>query len=170
MGDTPMTTRLRLTLGLIVAASLASSALVVAVLAQRATPAPSAAQATQIPGQSATLLPDGRWLLLGGETTNGMLGSATLLDPRTGVSTLLSSSLSVPRANHTATVVPDGSVLIVGGRDGAGAVASIERFDPSTQTFTVIGIEGSTPRSGHTATLLTDGRLLVVGGTADSSS
>jgi RHS repeat-associated protein len=121
-------------------------------------------------GQSGTQLPDGRWLLLGGEGARGVVGSGSIVDPQAGRSTPISGSLSVPRADHTATVLADGSVLIIGGRNADGVVPLAELFDPVTQAFTVMPIRGNVPRGSHTATLLSDGRVLVAGGTNGGTS
>jgi RHS repeat-associated protein len=116
-------------------------------------------------GASATLLPDGRWLLLGGQGAQGALSAATIWDPQTQSSTPLSRHLQQARAWHSATVLPDSTVLIFGGVDGNGqAVGSAELFDPATQTFRTLPPTGLTPRASHTATLLTDGHVLIVGG------
>jgi YD repeat-containing protein len=118
-----------------------------------------------VPGQSATRLPDGRWLLLGGEGPGGPTSTATLVDPATGTRTPVPSGLIHPRAWHSATVLPDGTVWIFGGvGPGGGVVADAELFDPTTQTFAPVSTPGLQPRAGHTATLLTDGRMLVAGG------
>jgi RHS repeat-associated protein len=119
-------------------------------------------------GQSATQLPDGRWLLLGGEGSTGTLAAGEFVDAATGVAAPLAGALTIPRADHTATVLPDGSVLIVGGHNETGSVATAELFDPPTQTFTTWPIAGSVPRAGHTTTVLSDGRLLVAGGVNDA--
>src|SRR5262245_50428408 len=66
-------------------------------------------------GASATLLPDGRWLLLGGERGHRVRATAVLTDPRTGTTTVLPAGLGIARAWHTATVLPDGTVLVLGG-------------------------------------------------------
>ena len=119
--------------------------------------APGAAQT----GQSATLLPDGRWLLIGGEGSRG----AVQIRDVDGRTTLLPVTPLTPRAWHTATVLSDGSVLIVGGTDARGTVlAAPERYTPGTQTFEPLSADGLAPRARHTATLLTDGRVLIVGG------
>ena len=116
-------------------------------------------------GQSATLLPDGRWLLLGGEGPTGPVLSAALRNERTGMTTVLSAQLGQARAWHTATLLPDGTVLILGGVDATGRVLeSVERFDPNTERFEPVFASGLTPRAFHTATLLTDGRVLIAGG------
>ena len=119
-----------------------------------------------LPGQSATLLPDGRWLLLGGEGEKGLLSTATVKDARTGESAPITGSLREPRAWHSATMLPDGTVLIYGGIGHAGQVlSSAESFNPDTQRFEALPSPGLAPRAHHTATLLTNGQLLIAGGT-----
>jgi RHS repeat-associated protein len=119
---------------------------------------------SSLTGQSATLLSDGRWLLLGGEGPQGVTGAAVLWDARTGVGRPLSASLQHPRAWHTATVMPDGSILVLGGLGPAGAVVEeAERFLPASEAFEAAG-SAPQARASHTATLLTDGRLLLAGG------
>jgi N-acetylneuraminic acid mutarotase len=63
---------------------------------------------------TATLLPDGKVLVLGGEGHSGYLGSSELYDPNTGKWNF-TSNLSSPRNAYTATLLADGKVLIVGG-------------------------------------------------------
>ena len=112
-------------------------------------------------GRSATLLPDGRWLLIGGQRTPGLV---QLRGPDGSITTLNASPLA-PRAWHTATLLADGSILVVGGVDARGAVlAAPERFDPGSATFERLPADGFAPRTNHTATLLSDGRVLLVGG------
>jgi RHS repeat-associated protein len=113
-------------------------------------------------GQSATRLPDGRWLLVGGEdapTTAVLWDASTRTATRTG-------PLQAPRAWHSATLLADGTVLLLGGRNEGALVETPEIFDPGTGRFTWMPIAGATPRASHTATLLTDGRVLVAGGSA----
>jgi RHS repeat-associated protein len=117
-------------------------------------------------GQSATLLPDGRQLLIGGERAPA---AVAIKDPSTGRVTAVRAAPQVPRAWHSATVLADGSVLVLGGVDSNGIVVSApERFIPSTQTFEPLPPTGFAPRAHHTATTLTDGRVLVVGGASPS--
>src|SRR5215207_9708392 len=66
-------------------------------------------------GQSATLLPDGSWLLLGGEGEGGPQRDAYLKDAATGGVRALTGGLLSGRAWHTATLLPDGGVLVLGG-------------------------------------------------------
>src|SRR5713226_5392793 len=65
-------------------------------------------------GQSATLLPDGRMLLLGGEGADGRVTNAAVIkDLESGVLRPLPAALNLARAWHTATVLPDGTVLVL---------------------------------------------------------
>jgi RHS repeat-associated protein len=123
----------------------------------------SALGPTLAPGQTATLLPDGRWLLLGGETRSGLSAAAGLWDPRTQLTTPLTARMGTPRAWHTATILPDGSVLVAGGvgPDG-GVTGALERFELTTEHVVTLG--SAIPRAQHTATLLSDGRVLLTGG------
>jgi hypothetical protein len=164
-----MTTRTRLILGFTIGTALSSGAFVFTTAdAQRPEPtSPLATQTAGPQGQTATLLPDGRWLLLGGETSGGVSRAAAIVDPSTGTTSVLGTSMMVARAGHTATVLPDGTVLIVGGREAFGQLAGVaELFDPDSGAFMPIAFEGGTARAGHSATLLSDGRVLVAGGTA----
>jgi RHS repeat-associated protein len=133
--------------------------------------ADSTPESATITGQSKTLMPDGRWLLLGGESAHGPVNSASFEDPSTGTIVLLPTGLLQPRAWHTATLLPDGRVLIFGGTGSDGRVVTeAEVFDPLTQQFEAFAVEGITPRSHHTATLLMDGTVLFVGGESDDGA
>jgi hypothetical protein len=59
-----------------------------------------------LPGQSATRLSDGRWLLIGGEGMGGPFSTASILDPQTGITTQVPGRLQLARAWHSATVLP----------------------------------------------------------------
>src|SRR5436190_11413947 len=126
-------------------------------------PSPSrdGSKSSTVAGQTATRLPDGRWLFVGGE---GEEASTVVWTPETGALAQTTGHLLSPRARHSATVLPDGTVLIAGGHKGSGLVETPEVFDPGTNTFTPFTIVGATARQGQSATLLLDGRVLVVGG------
>ena len=116
-------------------------------------------------GQSATLLPSGLWLLLGGEGDDGRpQPGAALVDP-SGEETPLVPAMISARSGHTASVLPNGNVLIVGGVGVDGQlVATAEIFNLDSGQFRIATEVALTPRAFHSATLLTDGRLLIVGG------
>ena len=115
-------------------------------------------------GHTATLLPDGRVLVAGGWTNNGITQAAEIYDPATGLF-LLTGDMTVPRSGHTSTLLANGKVLVAGGLsqpDGDG-VATAELFDPRSGTFSLTG-SLVVARSGQTATLLPSGQVFFVGG------
>ena len=107
---------------------------------------------------TATLLPDGKVLVAGGDD----LGSAELYDPATGMWTA-TGSMATARVFHTATLLSDGRVLVAGGYGENGYLASAELYDPATGVWTATGSMATT-RQWHTATLLPNGQVLVAGG------
>ena len=109
---------------------------------------------------TATLLTDGRVLIVGGSTAAS--AAAEIYDP---VTETFSATVGAPtlRVGHTATLLPSGDVLIVGGQDDQGALASAELYHSRTGSFSPTG-SMSWARAGHTATLLGDGRVLIAGG------
>jgi len=125
-------------------------------------PAGSIAEARY--GHTATLLPDGRVLVVGGYGEDATwLDSAEVWDPTTGEFES-AGSLGVGRHAHSATLLPNGEVLVVGGYGGEWEwLTSAEIWNPETRSFTPAG-ELVEARWRHDAALLPDGRVLVVGG------
>ena len=114
-------------------------------------------------GMTATLLPDGRVLIVGGCCAGPLaVSSAEIYDPKTGKFSL-TGSLATGRYYHTATLLPDGRVLIVGGLGDSGPLASAEAYDPLTGKFAPAG-SMAVRRYYHTATRLSDDQVLIIGG------
>ncbi len=114
-------------------------------------------------GYSATLLPNGKVLVAGGQNTFTALSSAQLYEPTTGT-WVATGSLSSERTGHTATLLPNGKVLVTGGKDRAGVeLRTAELYDSVSGTWSTTN-SLSVARYGHTATLLHGGKVLVSGG------
>lgn len=117
---------------------------------------------------TATLLPDGRVLIVGGRHEAEILSSAEVFDPAIGESHLLDAHLHTARLQHTASLLNDGRVLIAGGRSRKGkALDSVELFDPSTQTFSRLPSTLREGRFNHTATVWPTGEIFLAGGRED---
>jgi hypothetical protein len=112
--------------------------------------------------QTATVLQDGRVLVVGGsqEAEADQLATAEIFDPKTNVWSA-AASMTYPRARHTATQLADGRVLVAGGL-GPGRGNS-EIYDPRTNAWSPAGNLISA-RANHQAVRLRDGRVLVMGG------
>lgn len=118
-------------------------------------------------GHTATLLPDGRVLIVGGWGISSRSTTAEMYVPAAGEFVYV-KSLPAPRAGHTATLLADGRVLIVGGTS-ARTVFEPEAlvYDPASDQFASAGHLHEV-RAGHTATPLTDGSVLIVGGMGEA--
>ena len=103
-------------------------------------------------GHAATLLPDGRVLLTGGNNK-----SAELYDPTTGTFTA-TGSMRVSRWMHLSILMADGRVLVAGGC----YCVTAEIYDPATGTFALTG-DMNAARFVTGAALLKDGNVLVAG-------
>lgn len=118
---------------------------------------------------AASLLADGRVLVVGGELVGGLAtASAEIYDPASSTWTPV-SGMSAPRAGHTLTTLRDGNLLVAGGDSAGVPSALLEVFDAGTGVFYQAAVL-ATPRSGHAAALLDDGRVLIAGGSDGSSA
>jgi galactose oxidase-like protein len=120
-------------------------------------------------GHTATLLPNGKVMVVGGRGSDfSITADPELYDPGTGQWSV-AGRLNKPRVGgHTATLLPDGRVLVVAGDTGNappdfGRGGTAELYDPSSGTWTLTG-SLNIARSGHSATLLQSGKILVAGG------
>jgi N-acetylneuraminic acid mutarotase len=119
-------------------------------------------------GHSATLLRDGRVLVIGGYTLpQQWLGDAEIYDPSSDTWTQ-TYPLYKHGVTHTATVMKDGRVLVVGGCIGDGVCTErAEIFNPKTDSWIDVPPLQS-DRASHIAQLLDNGHVLVAGGTGAS--
>jgi Galactose oxidase, central domain/Kelch motif len=115
---------------------------------------------------TATLLPDGRVLVVGGQGPRGSDGGylqPEVYDPGSGTWEA-TGAMTSPSMLHTATLLRDGRVLVAGGIVGGNDGGRAEIFDPGSGTWATTGAMVARPRFNQTATLLLDGKVLVVGG------
>ena len=119
---------------------------------------------------TASLLHDGRVLVVGGWRTNGLEGepdkavpAVAIFDPKTDT-WAIGPPLHQGRLGHVALTLPDGRLLVAGGDAKfmeAAPVATGEIFDPATNAWTTFP---ATPRSAFAGALRQDGTVLLAGG------
>lgn len=122
---------------------------------------------------TATLLPNGKVLIIGGESLSVVehnpVAMAELYDPQTKTFTP-AGNLVHPRLGHSSLLLPSGKVVVLGGYsinpstwDRVLGLSAVEEWDPSSMSFSVIGTLIN-ERSGSHAVLRQDGKIEVIGG------
>ncbi len=122
--------------------------------------------ATSRTAHTATLLTDGRVLVVGGSTD----ARAELLD-QNGANPQFTGALATNRLNHAAVILQNAKVMVVGGQSQGGGdyLVSTELFDPATETFSA-GPSLTVARKAPTLNLLHNGNVLICGGQSDFST
>jgi WD40 repeat protein len=120
-------------------------------------------------GHTATLLQNGKLLIVGGDLPTM---TAELYDPVAGTFAATGTP-TVEEFRHRATLLSNGRALIGGGLNPLSAAFPNEKraelYDPNAGTFTATG-SMTVMRGGPGVTLLSDGRVLVAGGRSDTSA
>ncbi len=116
-------------------------------------------------GHTATRLPDGHVLVVGGVSSLQIGNVADLVNERSGAVSH-GGNLVQPRNWHVTTLLADGRVLVTGGLGRNTA----EIWDPATNSWRVVGARMAHMRWHHTATLLGDGRVLIAGGQSEGTA
>ena len=127
-------------------------------------------------GHTATVLDDGRILLVGGLTPLPICPSppcavpeVEVFDPIVGETRTVDEIPGGTR-DHTATAIAGGRVLITGGTDSEGDLRSdAYLFDPEVEALVPTRSLGR-PRAEHTASELCDGTVLLVGGVSEDGT
>jgi len=126
---------------------------------------------------TATRLKDGRVLILGGYSMNGMLDFAEIIDPVKKTVTLVRDTLPTGRMDHVAVLLDNGHVLVAGGSRWqenaterkvvllAEPVAEMVDFDPYKEKFRILRDKLEPARSKMQAVVTSDHRVLFIGGT-----
>jgi N-acetylneuraminic acid mutarotase len=147
------------------AALIASYSAIFISFAHAATVVAAPSLSTARSNHTATLLTNGKLLVVGGQDgSNAPLSSVERYDPFANTWSA-GAALTTARSDHTATLLDNGRVLVVGGRSTSGTAAlnTAQLYDPTTNTWSNAG-NLAAARSQHTATRLRSGKVLVIGG------
>lgn len=124
---------------------------------------PTTPMTTARHGHTATLMPDGNVLVLGGLGVGGQITPTSELYLSTNASWQTLPPIPVARTHHTSTLLKDGRLLVIGGSNADGPLSSVYAFSSQSGWSAALS---PLPRAlySHTSTLLFDGRVLVAGG------
>ncbi len=129
---------------------------------------------------TATALPSGKVLIVGGTDGTTSLDSAESFDPFAkegagkwnGLAPMKIGNESLGRHAHSATILQDGRVLVAGGVRGVGATQDALILDlnaPSGQPWSKAASIGQV-RAGHTAVRMPSGEVVLLGGCSNPPS
>jgi hypothetical protein len=123
----------------------------------------AATMATRRAGHTATLMPDGRVLVVGGFSNGRGYNFAEVFDPATETFAVVASVENRERALHAAVQRPDGSVLILGGESAtAEPLSGVYHFRTDLTSERVADLLEA--RTLTSAVGTRDGEVLMFGG------
>lgn len=125
---------------------------------------PAASMATPRYWHAATVLQNGKVLVVGGDMGGyNFVSSPELYDPATDTWSP-AGIMPLPRFGHNASLLPNGKVLVTGGWALVGnTFTNAEFYNPATNTWSSAApMVGG--RYGHAQVSLPDGKVLVAGG------
>jgi N-acetylneuraminic acid mutarotase len=115
-------------------------------------------------GHSATLLPDGRVLIVGGLSVDASYQFAEIFDPATETFSVVAAVDNRERGLHATAQLPDGTVLVLGGEtEATRPVAWVTQFGGNGGTSQVLA-NLVQPRTLGEGALSRDGRVFLFGG------
>jgi len=116
---------------------------------------------------TATLLPSGNVLVVGGNSGAAALATGYVYNPNTTLWTAVGNNLPVGVYNHAATVIATNQVLISGGQNTAGtSQTQSEIYDPVANTFAATTGAMNAARANHVLVRYSTGTVLAAGGFA----
>jgi N-acetylneuraminic acid mutarotase len=123
-------------------------------------------------GHTATLLPDGRVLVAGGQADSGTFLKSTEIYDAIQDRWISAAPMAAARFGHVATLLADGDVLVAGGLGEEPnalniALTSAEIYDPRTNLWVSVASMAEF-HAADTATALRSGNVLVVGAPGQS--
>ena len=119
---------------------------------------------------TATLLTDGRVLVVGGKNDSTYLKTAELYDPKTGKWSAAKSMPASRWAHAAVRLNKDGMVLVTGGFGGSDSLSSMTIYHPAQKDWITPAASMAVARRYHTVTKLKSGKVLIAGGIYEGSN